>query len=147
MVVCEMRDILPGPPDVVWKFVTDWEHLGEWMLELSELRVLSSHREGVGVEAEATIRVGGISTRDRVRITAWEPNRYLKVEHEGWVAGFGEMFLTVTDDAQTYFVWTESLRPPLGPIGTLGLRAYRPILQRTFDRDLQILKSLVRASA
>ncbi len=69
---------MPGPPEVVWELITDWEHQDDWMLEASDFVVISEHREGVGVEAEATIKIGGIKTRDKVRVvragnplTAW----------------------------------------------------------------------------
>ena len=52
------------------------------------------HREGVGVVAAATVRIGGISTRDRIRVDAWEPERHLGIEHLGWVGGRGDLRLT-----------------------------------------------------
>ena len=54
-VVLEMAETLPGPSDVVWRLITDWEHQDDWMLEASDFVVTSEQREGVGVEAEATI--------------------------------------------------------------------------------------------
>lgn len=143
-IVCEMKAELDAAPERVWKVVTDWDHLHEWMTELSGIRLLTEQRQGVGVEAEATIRVGGITTRDRVRVSVWEPGRRLVVDHLGWVSGWGEMLLTAMDDGRTYFVWIEGLVPPLGPLGAIGLRIYRPLLQRTFDRDLRLLQDYVR---
>src|SRR5918992_384112 len=86
----EMSETVAGPPDVVWSVITDWERLGDWMLEASDFRVLSEQREGLGVEAEATIKIGGLKTRDRVRVVGWEPPRRLAIEHLGWVKGMGE---------------------------------------------------------
>ena len=59
------------------------------MLEASDFEVVSPNREGVGVEALATVRIGGISTRDRIRVDAWEPERHLGIAHLGWVGGRG----------------------------------------------------------
>ena len=136
---------MPGPPEVVWELITDWEHQDDWMLEATEFRVIGDQREGVGVEAEATIRIGGIRTRDRVRVVGWEPNHRLAIRHLGWVSGVGEIFLTPIDHDRTYVFWREDLEPPLGPLGALGLTGFKPLMKRIFARDLRILASLVRA--
>ena len=141
----ELSRVLPGPPDVVWDLLTDWEHQDDWMLEASDFVVTSDIREGVGVEAEATIRMGGLRTRDRVRVCVWEPPRRLGIDHLGWVSGTGMITLTALADGSTRADWVESLRPPLGAVGAFGLRAYRPLLRRTFARDLRVLEGLVRA--
>ena len=137
---------MPGPPTVVWDLITDWEHQDDWMLEASDFVVLTEQREGVGVEAEATVSIGGLKTRDRVRIVGWEPNHRLAIGHEGWVSGTGEIFLTPLDGDQTFVFWREDLEPPLGPVGALGIRAFKPLMRRIFLRDLRILAGLVRAA-
>ena len=136
---------MPGPPEVVWALITDWEHQDDWMLEASEFRVIGEQREGVGVEAEATIRIAGVSTRDRVRVVGWEPNHRLAIRHLGWVSGVGEIFLTPIDHDRTFVFWREDLEPPLGPLGALGMTGFKPLMKRIFARDLRILASLVRA--
>jgi carbon monoxide dehydrogenase subunit G len=144
-IVIEMSQTVPGPPEVVWELITDWEHQGDWMLEASDFVVVSEEREGIGVEAEATIRIGGITTRDRVRVVGWEPARRLAIRHRGWVTGTGEMFLTPLGDDRTHVFWREELEPPLGVLGAVGLAAFKPLMRRLFQRDLRILASLVRA--
>ncbi len=146
-VVVQMSRTMPGPPSVVWDLITDWEHQDDWMLEASDIVVLSPHREGVGVEAEATVRIGGISTRDRIRVTVWEPLQRLQIEHLGWVKGTGDIRLERTDGDDTVLRWTEVLHPPLGPLGGIGLRAFRPLMRRIFERDVRVLEGLVRAKA
>lgn len=141
-VVIELHDVLPGPADLVWRIITDWENQHLWMREASDFVVTSPHREGVGVEATATIRVGGIRTRDPIRVDVWEPPRRLGIEHRGWVKGRGDLRLEASD-GRTRFDWREELRPPLGVLGAIGLRGYRPLLARTFRRDLELLKELV----
>lgn len=145
-VVTELERVLPGPPALVWELVTDWEHQDLWQLEASDFVVVTPHREGVGVEAEATIRVGGIRTRDRVRVVAWEPERHLAIEHLGWVGGRGDLWLS-PQDGTTVLHWREELRPPWGMIGAIGLKLYRPLLLRAFRRDLDALERLVRSRA
>jgi hypothetical protein len=145
VVVCTTAD-LPGRPDVVWRLLTDWERQSDWMLEASNIVVVSPHREGVDVEAEATVRIGGISTRDRIRVDVWEPERHLGIVHLGWVGGRGDLRLTAVD-GRTHLDWREELRPPLGPLGALGIRLFSPLLARTFARDARVLTDLVREAA
>jgi hypothetical protein len=144
-VVIEVAQTLPCPPSVAWELITDWEHQGDWMLEATDFVVLGDQREGVGVLAEATVTIGGISTRDKVRVFAWEPNKRLGIEHMGWVSGSGEMFLTALGGDRTHLFWREELFPPMGALGALGISAFKPIMTRIFERDLRILESLGRA--
>ncbi len=46
-------------------------------------------------------------------------------------------------DRGSGLVWRESLVPPWGGLGRIGLRLFRPLMWRTFRRDLRILKDLV----
>jgi carbon monoxide dehydrogenase subunit G len=147
-VVIEIHDTMPGPPEVVWALLTDWERQGEWMREASEFEVIGRQREGVGVEARAKVRIAGITTRDRIRVTMWEPPRILVIEHQGWVKGTGELQMVPVKEG-TRIRWRESLFPParLGPLGVVGLRSFAPVLRRIFRRDLRVLRGLVRARA
>lgn len=138
---------LPGSRELVWELLTDWERQTDWMLEMSDVVVTSEHREGVGVAALATVRIGGISTRDVIRVDVWEPPRRLGMVHEGWVRGRGDMELTHTPEGHTRLDWTESLFPPWGVVGAFGLNLFRPLLARTFQRDVRVLSELVRSRA
>lgn len=142
-----MTEVCAGPPEAVWELITDWEHQDDWMLEASDFVVVSEKREGVGVEAEATIRIGGIQTRDRVRVAEWEPHHRLVIEHLGWVTGRGIIELTPVAGERTHVWWREELNPPLGPLGALGMTAFKPLMGRVFRRDLRILAGLARARA
>jgi carbon monoxide dehydrogenase subunit G len=141
----ELSETMPGPIEVVWELITDWENLGDWQLEASDFTVTSPEREGLGVEAEATVKIGGISTRDKVRITGWEPPKRLAIEHQGWVSGAGEMHLTPLGTTRTHLFWREELSPPLGVLGAVGLTGFKPLMARIFARDLKVLAALVRA--
>ena len=143
-VVIETLDTMPGPPEIVWDLITDWEHQDDWMLEASHFRVVGEQREGIGVEARATVRIGPIRTRDRVRVSMWEPPRILVIDHLGWVKGAGEIQLVPVKEG-TRMRWRESLYPPkvLGPFGRVGLRLFAPKMKRVFQRDLRVLRSLV----
>ena len=138
--------MMPAPPDLIWRLITDWERQGDWMLEASDFVVISAAREGVGVEAEATIKIAGISTRDVVVVVGWEPGHRLAIRHEGWVSGVGEIFLTPVAADRTHVFWREELRPPLGVAGAVGMAIFKPLMKRIFQRDLGVLASLARAS-
>jgi uncharacterized protein YndB with AHSA1/START domain len=133
---------IEAPPSVVWPYLVDWEHLDRWMTEASGFRVLSSIREGVGVEAEATIKIAGITTVDPVEVTRWEPPEVLEIRHLGWVGGSGLMRCTETAKG-TRLCWVETLWPPLGPLGALGFRIFKPLMRMIFTRDLRQLKLIV----
>lgn len=133
---------IPRPPETIWPYLVDWERLDRWMHEGRGFRVLGDQREGVGVEAEATISILGITTTDVIRVARWEPPAVLEIEHLGWVRGRGLMELGVTAGGSHLF-WRETLRPPLGPLGRLGMRLLSPVLHRTFRRDLRTLRELI----
>lgn len=141
MIVVETSETIPAPPEVVWRLITDWERLGDWMLEASDFVVLGDQRQGVGVVAEATVKIAGIATRDKVRISFWDPPRRVVIDHLGWVKGTGDMVL-VPDGDSTFLYWREELVPPLGPAGRLGLIAMKPVMRRVFARDAEILSRL-----
>jgi hypothetical protein len=145
-VVIELGAELHGPPSVLWRSLVDWERQGDWMLEASDFEVTSPHREGVGVEVLATVRIGGISTRDRIRVDVWEPERHLGIVHLGWVSGRGDLRLQPIGPGRTRLHWREQLHAPWGVIGALGLHAFRPVMTRVFRRDLRALDALVRSA-
>jgi uncharacterized protein YndB with AHSA1/START domain len=137
---------LARPIEVVWPHLVDWERLDRWMREARDFRVVSEHREGIGVEATATIRILGITTRDRIRVTRWAPPSVLEIAHLGWVSGTGYMELSPTDLGSHLF-WRESLEPPWGFAGRIGMRTMAPVMRRIFQRDLELLKDLVEREA
>ena len=145
-VVFETSAMIPAPPDVVWRLVTDWERQGEWMLEASDFVVTSPHREGLGVEAEATITIGGIRTRDPIRVIGWEPGHRLAIEHLGWVSGYGEIYLTPSGPGRSHVFWREELTPPLGILGAIGLSLFKPVMKRVFERDVRVLTRLAETA-
>jgi hypothetical protein len=130
------------PPEVVWPYLVDWERLDRWMKEARGFKVIGEQREGVGVEAEATIRIAGITTHDRVRVSHWQPPVALEIQHLGWVKGTGYMELSPTEEGCNLF-WREELFAPLGPFGRSGLRLVSPFMRHVFRRDLRLLKALV----
>jgi uncharacterized membrane protein len=137
-----MRVEIERPAETIWPYLIDWENLDRWMSEARDFRVVGDRREGVGVEAEATISIGGIRTRDRVRVTQWEPPSVLEIEHLGWVKGRGYMELSPSEQG-SFFFWRESLEPPWGFLGKLGMKLLKPVIRGTFRRDAWRLKEIV----
>lgn len=135
-----------APVEVVWALLVDWEHMGRWMLEASGFQVTTQHQEGVGVEVKARIRIGGITTTDTVRVTRWEPPHVLAADHLGWVKGDALMQCIPTEQG-TRLEWVERLVPPFGPLGGIGIRLFRPLMVRTFVRDLSVLMRLAESRA
>jgi uncharacterized membrane protein len=132
------------PADRIWPYLVDWERLPRWMAEASDVQVVGDRREGVGVEAEATVRIAGITTRDRVRVVTWRPPSILEIAHLGWVKGAGYMELSPTEEGAHLF-WRETLVPPWGVLGRIGMRLVRRAMRRTFERDLRLLRELVES--
>lgn len=139
-IVCEVT--IASDPETIWRYWVDWENLGDWMEEASDVVVTSDERVGVGVTAEATIRIGGIKTTDAVRVSRWEPPLILEIEHLGWVKGSGLLVSEAKGDG-THITWKETLHPPMGPVGAIGMRLFKPLMRRIFQRDLDTLKRLV----
>lgn len=141
--VLQMNIEIPAPAEEVWRWLVDWENLDLWMLEGSDFKVTSDHTEGVGVTAEATIRIAGIKTRDAIRVTQWEPPTVLEIAHLGWVKGSGLLRCTPTEQGHTVLQWTETLIAPMGLLGRVGIALVAPMMRRIFVRDLEVLRSLV----
>ena len=137
---------LPATAEVVWGCITDWERLPEWMTELSQVRVLGPGRGGVGMEAEGVVRMAGITTRDRMRITGWEPPHRLEIAHLGWVKG-GGLMLCSPESAGTRLAWSEWFEPPVGLLGRVGMLLLSPLIRRRFEEDLRRLQALLRSKA
>jgi hypothetical protein len=133
---------LGAPPDRVWADIRHLETHGEWMVDAQEVRFRSEQREGVGTVLDNVTRVGPFHTRDVVRVTEWEPERAMTIEHVGAVTGTGR-FTLVADGSCTRFCWDEVLRFPWWLGGPLGERIGRPVLRRVWRGNLRRLKERV----
>lgn len=142
MTVIETQIHIRATPDAVWAFLVDWEHLDRWMKEASHFEVIGAQREGVGTLAKARVKIAGISTNDRIRVSRWEPPHVLEIQHLGWVKGSG-LLVCSPEGNYSSVGWTESLIAPWGPLGRLGLAIVKPLMRRIFQRDLLLLKGLV----
>jgi hypothetical protein len=113
------RDIKAGVAHV-WRIVEPVENHVDWMADAESIEFTSDQRRGVGTQFLCKTRVGPIRLTDTMRITRWEPNHAMGVEHIGLVTGSGVFTLTALDESTTRFEWTEKLTFPWwlgGPIG------------------------------
>ncbi|MGQ0679113.1 MAG: SRPBCC family protein [Actinomycetota bacterium] len=142
----EMSILIRAPAEAVWPYLVDWENLDRWMTEARDFKVTSPNREGIGVTAQATINIMGITTTDPVEVTRWEPPSTLEIEHQGWVSGKGLM-RCIPEWSGTRLLWIETLSPPLWLLGAAGIRLFRPVMRRIFQHDLSLLKALVESNS
>ncbi|WP_405166262.1 SRPBCC family protein [Nocardia sp. NBC_01499] len=146
-VVVQVYAEISAAPQRLWELLTDWEHQGEWMREASDFEVVSPQRAGVGTTVATTVRIAGITTRDRIRVDIWQPPTgsapaHLGIVHLGWVKGRADIHLTELPDERLRLDWTEQLHPPLALLGATAMRLLTPLLTHTFRRDLTLLRTL-----
>jgi Polyketide cyclase / dehydrase and lipid transport len=141
------RTDLPVLPEEAWNSILGWEEQIAWMKDAASVRVLTSHRRGVGVIVAVRTRVLGVPLlTDHLEVTVWEPPRRLVIAHRGLVGGVGEWLLEPTGP-RTRFTWTEELRLSLPVLGRLALLAYRPLMRRQMRRSLSNLQRMLQQRA
>ncbi len=134
--------VLPVSPEEAWRRLLAWEDQAAWMKDADSVRVMTSHRQGVGVVVAVRTRVLDVPVfTERLEVTLWEPPRRLVMAHRSVIRGVGEWALDRVDGG-TRLTWTERLRLPVPLIGELALLAYRPIMRRLMRRSLANLRSL-----
>ncbi|MDQ3343646.1 MAG: SRPBCC family protein [Actinomycetota bacterium] len=133
---------IEAPPERVWDVLVDWENQPRWMVDARGVRVVSRHREGVGVVLHCpTNIIAGIVVTDVLVITEWQPQRRIGVRHDGWlIRGSGAFELAATAGG-TRFTWREQIDAPLGPLGEVAARTLAvPHVRRVFRRSLAGLR-------
>ncbi|MFM8713843.1 MAG: SRPBCC family protein [Actinomycetota bacterium] len=111
---------IAAPVERVWQVVEPVERHVDWMADAESISFVSAQTRGVGTAFLCVTKVGRIRLTDKMRITRWEPNRAMGVEHIGLVTGSGVFTLEAVAPASTRFVWEETLKFPWwigGPIG------------------------------
>lgn len=117
------------------------------MKDADSVRVLTSHREGVGVIVAVRTRVLGVPLlTDHLEVTMWDPPRRLVMAHRGPVQGVGAWLLEPAGPGAR-FTWTEELHLSVPVLGELALLAYRPFMRRLMRRSLSNLERLLREEA
>ncbi len=128
--------------ETVWRTVESIEDHTEWMADAESITFITDQRAGVGTEFDCLTRVGPLSTVDRMRVTEWEPNATMGIEHHGMVTGVGRFTLRDSGAGITEFCWDEELHFPVWMGGPLGERAGRPVLMRIWRANLSRLRDL-----
>jgi hypothetical protein len=134
-------------PGEAWRRLLAWEDQITWIEDAVSVRVLTSHRRGVGVIVAVRTRVLGVPMlTDRLEVTMWDPPRRLVMAHRSLVRGVGEWLLQPVGNG-TRFTWTEELALPVPIIGELLLLSYRPFMHRLMRRSLSNLERTVHRHA
>jgi uncharacterized protein YndB with AHSA1/START domain len=136
-----------APVERVWATVEDIATHTRWMADAESIEFVSDQRRGVGTEFDCRTRVGPLHTVDRMRVTEWEPNAAMGIEHRGVVTGTGRFTLRPLGTALTEFCWTEDLVFPRSMGGGLGERAGKPVLERVWRANLRRLRDLAETPA
>jgi carbon monoxide dehydrogenase subunit G len=138
----EVRLHIQAPPERVWDVLVDWERQPRWMVDARQVRVVSRHREGVGVVLHCpTNIVAGIVVTDVLVVTEWQPQRRIAVRHDGWlIRGYGAFELAPSAEGID-FTWWEEIDAPLGRLGDAVAQALAvPHVTRLFRRSLARLR-------
>lgn len=139
---------ISAPIERVWQIVEPVERHVDWMADAESIDFVTDQRRGVGTSFLCRTKVGPIRLTDKMRITRWEPNRAMGVEHVGLVTGSGEFTLSALDNSRTQFVWEEKLTFPWWLGGPLGAFVGGKIVLRAIWRaNLRRLAALCEASA
>ena len=118
---------IDAPPQRVWDAFTDWESQGAWMLA-TQVRTAGQQREGVGARIEARTGAGRVGVTDPMTVTEWDPPRLCVVRHEGrLIRGAGIFRVVDLGEGRSYFLWSEELALPFGPLGRVGWPLARPL--------------------
>jgi len=143
----ERRILLPATPETCWTALTDWEHQADWMRDADRVDVLSDHREGIGVLVAVRTRVYNVPAfTERLEVTAWDPPHRLQVAHRSAIKGTGDWLLEPFVGG-TRFTWVEDVELPLGALGRLAFRVYRPFLRHLMGGTMQDLRRALLAPA
>ncbi|MBI2238644.1 MAG: SRPBCC family protein [Actinobacteria bacterium] len=139
--------VLAVPPDEAWRALVSWEDQAAWMRDADSVRVLTSHREGVGVRLAVRTRVLSVPLfTEQMEVTLWEPPRRLVMAHRSFVRGVGEWTFEPVPGG-TLFRWIEDLSLPVPVMGERALLVYRPFMRRLMRGALANLQAFVRGEA
>ena len=137
---------LPVSPDEAWRALLRWEDQTRWIRDTVSVRVLSPHREGVGVRIAVKSRVYDVPLFTEVlEVTRWEPPHVLEMTHRSFIRGVGTWALE-PDGAGARFRWSEDLALPIPVLSELALLVYRPYLRRLMRGGLRDLSASLRSS-
>jgi uncharacterized protein YndB with AHSA1/START domain len=119
---------VPGPPEEVWRRLTDWPAHGR-QVPLTRTTLLTPGRDGVGTRFVARTGIGRLSFDDPMEVVRWEPPAagrpgVCRLSKSGRVVrGWAQVEVTASPGG-CRVLWTEEL-------SVRGLpRAFDPVLAR-----------------
>jgi uncharacterized protein YndB with AHSA1/START domain len=133
------------PVEQVWATVEDIGSHTRWMADAESIEFRTAQRAGIGTEFDCRTRIGPFTTVDRMRVTEWEPQAAMGIEHHGLVTGSGRFTLRALGTHVTDFCWTEDLVFPAALGGRVGERLGRPLLERVWRANLGRLRTLAES--
>lgn len=133
-------------PADVWKVIEPIERHVDWMHDARSISFVGGTTRGVGTTFDCRTQVGPFRLNDRMRVTEWEPDRAMGIEHRGLVTGRGRFTLQTRPRGRTRFTWTEQLEFPWWLGGPVGALAAKPVLRRVWRRNLRTLAALVEGT-
>jgi hypothetical protein len=138
----ELCTEIAATPAEVWEVVSAIHTHTRWMADAERITFLGTQMRGVGTEFECRTVIGPLRTTDRMRVTEWEPEVAMGIEHRGAVSGRGRFTLAATP-AGTQFCWQEVLAFPWWMGGVVGERAAKPVFERVWRANLARLRAIV----
>jgi uncharacterized protein YndB with AHSA1/START domain len=138
---------IAAPVERVWEVLVDWDRQAEWMEDVRALRVLTDHREGLGVRLRIRTDIAfGMVLTDELKTTEWKEHELLGVYHHGPLYRAAGAFELHPIEDGTRLVWWDELTVPLGVLGDTAVAVMMaPLARRTFRRSLRNLKRLCEA--
>lgn len=131
-----------APLASVWEAASDLANHGQWMADVESIGFDSETRHGPGTVMRVATKVGPFRTTDVMKVTTWDTERRISVEHRGLFAGRGEFELAPVGGA-TRFTWSEEIEFPWRFGGPIGAAIARPILTLIWRGNLRRLKALL----
>ena len=141
-VAIELCTEIPASPAAVWDVVEQIHAHPRWMRDAERITFIGPQMQGVGTEFDCRTVIGPLHVTDRMRVTEWEPEIAMGIEHRGAVSGRGRFSLAPTADG-TEFCWRETLTFPWWMGGRAGEVAAKPVFERVWRANLDRLRALV----
>lgn len=143
----EAATVLEVPIERAWEVLMRWEDQAKWMKDADSVRVLTPHREGLGVVLAVKTRVLNVPLfTEKLEVIGWEPPTRLLMAHRSFIGGVGEWRFE-PDPAGTLFTWSEDISLPVPILGEFALQVYKPFMRYLMRGALAGLKDFVRRGA
>ena len=136
--------LIKAPRPAVWRAVRDIASHVRWMHDADRIRITSPRSTGVGTTFVCDTRVGPFHLKDSMEVVEWRERRAMGIRHTGLIRGVGRFTLKARPGG-TLFTWEERLRFPAWMGGPVGAVLAKPVLRRTWKRNLATLKQMVES--